>query len=183
MSGIATNTDKEVSRLSLVAKACAKNNHQWSGLLVAGGVGGWGVAQAAQALYKSHSAVCPDEQEFSVFNAKVSMSHRIHGNRPLSVQNKQRPRQIIPIGRHCRRTEVDMQETRAGPGQEAARQRRSAPPLANKQYCCKKKKKKKHKRKAMAADWSLLEMDAGRERMTEQDTFVAETEVEIRVCV
>lgn len=31
----------------------------------------------------------------------------------------------------------------------------------------------------MAVEWSLLEMDAGRE----QDMFVAETEAEIRVCV
>lgn len=46
MSGNATNTDKEVSWLSLVAKARTKNNHQWSGLLVAergGGARGGGV--------------------------------------------------------------------------------------------------------------------------------------------
>lgn len=111
------------------------------------------------------------------------MSHRFRSNRPLSVQNKQRPRQIIPIGRHCRRTEVDMQETRAGPGREAARQRQSAPPLANKQYCCKKKKKGTKERlwQPTGACWKW--MQGGNEWLPEQDTFVAETEVEIRVCV
>lgn len=66
-------------------------------------------------------------------------------------------------------------QTHGGPGREAARQRLSAPPLANKQYCC--KKKKMHKRKGMAVERSLLEMDVGREGMN------AEAQAEIRACV
>lgn len=63
MSGIATDTDKEVSWLSLVAKARTKNNHQWSGLLVAEQGRGGGADSNLLNLCRE-SPHCLDEQEF-----------------------------------------------------------------------------------------------------------------------
>lgn len=129
MSGIGTNTDKEVSRLSLAAKVCPKNNHQWSALLVAAADFSW--LESSQPLVESHEVYCPDDRS-SPFSSKVSVSNWFCSNRPLSAQNKQRP-----MADNTSRTSL---QTHSGPGREAARQRLSAPPLANKQYCCKKKK-------------------------------------------
>lgn len=64
MSGNATNTDKEVSWLSLVAKARTKNNHQWSGLLVAERGGGGRGGGGRHTVWMNRS-----------FNSTVSLSH------------------------------------------------------------------------------------------------------------
>lgn len=54
-----------------------------------------------------------------------------------------------------------MRETQATYAGEAARQRLSALPSENKQHCCKKKSCTKES--LVRAEWSLLEMDAGKE--------------------
>lgn len=65
------------------------------------------------------------------------------------------PWQIIAIGRHCRRTEVQAERL---PGSVYLLHLSQTNSIVG-------KKKKKHKRKGTAVERSLLEMDAGRERM------------------
>lgn len=74
---------------------------------------------------------------------------------------------MMPIGRHCRRTDVQAQRL---PGSVYLLHLSQTNCIVVKRNCTKERVR-------------LLEKDAGRERMSEQDPFVAETEAEIRVGV